>query len=382
MRATDIRALSTPFSEHADRRKEVAVALGVATPTWNCLSDAILDDLQEQEPYGVGWWTPHPGTAKRILISDYLFSCAISIEDNLVEAALHQLEYLDFAERHSDRFANSLSFRNGKPEVEAPVSKNPLEEVGLQMARLHYAGVARALSSALDCIAAVTVGVAALPTNILRTDLGKVRESLKRQSSPNGNDGQEHRSQLALAFESLVSESGPPGWIEWTLHFRNMLVHRGRRLEIGQFVPRTPSLLDARGRPIPRLRAVTHLPKDPGRSEVEVFLGPDRPSSPILTEDAEQTLTGLIRSAAKFAEGTGAALLGLWNWRRDNPTALLQPAAQWPLGASMATTGFAGYAPGSYTYTPSMFMSHPVVLKRLRAAALDDRSRPQWDSFE
>lgn len=382
MRAVDVKRLSDPFEEGADRANEAAAMLGVAVPRWNELRDSILEDLRVTSPYGISWWAPHPGASRRILISDQLYACASSLGDNLLEAALHQLEYLDYAERHSDRFADCLSFVYGEPAIKAPPPRDPLEELGLQMVRMHYAGVVRALSSALDCLAAVIVGVVALPTSILKADLGKVRELLRRTNPTEQNAGQKRQTQFADRLETLIGEAGPKGWLDWTLHFRNMLVHRGRRIEIGQFVPRTPVLLGPDGRPIPRVRVVTHLPRDPGRSDVEVFLDPDQPGSPVLTEDAEQTLTGLLSSTVELAERTAVELLDLWKWRRDNPSELSQPTAEWPKGPSSETTGFPGYAPGSYNYAPSMMTSHPVVLRRIRAAALDDGARGQWSTFD
>ena len=56
----------------------------------------------------------------------------------------------------------------------------------------------------------------------------------------------------------MIENAGPAGWFDWLLNFRNMLVHRGRRLEIGQFLPREPVLLDGRGQPVLRARVVTH----------------------------------------------------------------------------------------------------------------------------
>ena len=105
-----------------------------------------------------------------------------------------------------------------------------------------------------------------------------------------------HQVSFAQKFEALIAMTGPAGWLDWTLQFRNMLVHRGRRIEIGQFVPRTPVLYGADGQPVPRVRVVTHLARDPSRSDVEVFLDADQPSPPVLTEDAEQTLRGIFAS--------------------------------------------------------------------------------------
>ncbi len=154
MRASDVARLSQPFPEGADPAFAAASALGVAVPRWDELESAILGDLRGQPPYGVSWWAPHPGTSRRILISDQLYACAYSASDNLIEAALHWLEFLDFSERYSDRFANVLSFRNGEPVITSPRPQSPMQQLGLQTMRLHVGGVVRALSSALDCLAA------------------------------------------------------------------------------------------------------------------------------------------------------------------------------------------------------------------------------------
>ena len=187
---------------------------------------------------------------------------------------------------------------------------------------------------------------------------------------------------FAQKFEALIVMTGPAGWLDWTLQFRNMLVHRGRRIHFGQFVPRTPVLYGADGQPVPRVRVVTHLPRDPSRSDVEVFLDADQLSAPVLTEDAEQTLRGIFAVTHSLIEAVADELLDFWVWRQRHPDALPQPAKQWPKGVSTASTGFRGYAPGSFKYTPSMMMTHPVVVRRLRAAALDDSARPQWKTFD
>ena len=62
-----------------------ATALGVHVPRCVELSREILGDLSPNPPYGVAWWAPHPGTSRRILISDHLFACAQSVGDNLIE---------------------------------------------------------------------------------------------------------------------------------------------------------------------------------------------------------------------------------------------------------------------------------------------------------
>jgi hypothetical protein len=188
-------------------------------------------------------------------------------------------------------------------------------------------------------------------------------------------------------FEALIASSGPRGWLEWMLAFRNMLVHRGRRFEMGQFLPRAPLIYGADTRPVQRCCRVTHLPRDPGRSDVEVwreapFGSRDHLHGLVLSEEAADTLTGLSASAKTLINGTAGYLMEVWNWRRANPSAIPQPSEQWPKGLAAQTVSFAGYAPGSLPLSPSMAMLHPTDARRFRAVALDDAARLQWSRFD
>src|SRR5881227_1994169 len=104
MNSSDMARLSQPLSGGPDRSgRALAAALGVEIPTWDTLEERIFADLTGDVPYGVGWWAPHPGTSRRILISDQLYACTASVHDNLIEAGIHWLEFLDYSDRESDR---------------------------------------------------------------------------------------------------------------------------------------------------------------------------------------------------------------------------------------------------------------------------------------
>lgn len=381
MRQTDLARLNEPYPEDIDPPDAAAMAaVGMALPHWTALENEILADFTEQPPWGIGWWAPAPGTSRRILIADQLYSCAVSVAGNMTESALHWLEFLDASDRDSARFVDAVKIDNGRPTMDAPCARSPFEQLGPEFIRIHQAGVIRALASALDCLAGVIIGVAALPMSILRADFDRARTRLGKIPGA-ANDGEKMQAQFGARLEAGIVASGPPGWLDWTLDFRNMLVHRGRRFEYGQFVPRTPALYGADGQPLLRARRVTHLPRDPGRSDVEVFL--DTPSwILVLTEDGARTLQGVIGSTQTLLETTAKDLLDFWQWRRDHPGSLSQPVAQWPNGRSTQSTGFKGYAPGTLELAPGMAMVHPVAARRFHAAALDDPARPQWATFD
>lgn len=186
------------------------------------------------------------------------------------------------------------------------------------------------------------------------------------------------------AVTRIVEQTGPAGWLDWLLNFRNMLVHRGRRIEIGQFVPRLPFLPDPRGRPIMRANVITQLPQEPDRSDVDVHLEPNIP--PVLTEDVRQTLAGAMGSVRTLIEALAEQLIAAWDWRKANPDALQQPRAQWPRIGDEARAGrrqpFMGYAPGTHQYEPGQLMSHPRTMRKMAAAALVDHQRHQWPNFD
>ena len=100
MRPDDIARLSQPYPDGPDRGTAGPTrALDVDTPNWEALERRIFADLTIEQPYGFGWWAPHPGTSRRILISDQLYACTTSVSTNLVEAGVHWLELLDAVDR-------------------------------------------------------------------------------------------------------------------------------------------------------------------------------------------------------------------------------------------------------------------------------------------
>lgn len=89
MKASDFARLSEPYGKGECSTNDRAVsALGLPMRRWRELDALILDDFAEHSPYGIGWWAPHPGTSRRIPISDQLYACVASLSANMIEAAL------------------------------------------------------------------------------------------------------------------------------------------------------------------------------------------------------------------------------------------------------------------------------------------------------
>lgn len=213
-------------------------------PSCAALENEVLADLTEQPPYGIGWWAPDPGASRRILISDQFCCCLASVASNMTEAALHWLEYLDASDRDSARFADAVRMEPAGPTISPPRPRSPYDQLGPDFMRIHQAGTIRALASALDCFAGVIIGVAALPLSILKADFAGVRRTLGKITD--ATVGAKMQAQFARRLETTIATAGPSGWLDWTLDFRNMLVHRGRRIELGQYLPIEPVLYGTR----------------------------------------------------------------------------------------------------------------------------------------
>jgi hypothetical protein len=384
MRAADLARLSERYPDGGDAGTRTPTRiLGVDTPIWDDLGNRIFADFVTDPPYGVGWWAPHPGTSRRIFISDQLDACTSSVTTNLVEGALHWLELLDAIDREDAFQADVIKMVDGQPRMVVRPRTTPLESLGPDIARLHQVGVARALSGALDCAAGTIIGVMALPMNILRADFQGVIRHFERRAAPR-TEGEARQNDFGQQLTRMIGQTGPTGWLDWLLNFRNMLVHRGRRIEIGQFVPRLPFVRDSRGRPIIRASVITQLPQEPDRSDVDVHLEPNIP--PVLTEDVRLTLAGAMGSVRTLIESLAEQLIAAWDWRKANPNALQQPREQWPRLDAEARERrpqpFVGYAPGTHRYEPGQLMSHPRTMRKMAAAALFDHQRHQWPKFD
>jgi hypothetical protein len=288
-------------------------------------------------------------------------------------------EYLDASDRDSARLAHAVKMLPSGPVIDPPRPRSVSEQLAPDLVRMHQGGLIRAIASSLDCLASVIIGVAALPHSILKADFKQARAVLARIDGA-ASAGAKAQADFAARLEGAIAAAGPQGWLDWTLDLRNMLVHRGRRIELGQYLPITPVLLGPDGKPAPRARRVSHLPCDPGRSDIEVFI--DTPWNMVLHEEGTRTLQGLMNSTVLLLEAAAGHLLDLWRWRRAHPSYLRQPADQWKNGPSKQSTGFNGYAPGSLPLAPSMGIMHPITARRFHAAAVDDAARPQWATFD
>lgn len=312
------------------------------------------------------------------LISDYLWQCCHSIQQNLTEGALHLVEargaWADESARHASGLRES---HGGGVTYEPPPIRAPLAELPAELYWMHVTGVMRAVGSTLDCIGGVAVGVAGLKRDILTADLDRV---FAVADGLTGTDpGAAFQARLIAELAAALDKAGPPGWWRWASQYRNMLVHRGRRTrKSGGHIIESP-IVNAAGRPVPRLRSFPLLPRDPSRSDVEVML--HLGDADHLTEDGLTTLTGILASTTAAARACASILQVAWQERRATPSLILQPREQWRHVKTSAAP-FAGYAPGTVGTSFRQLHVAPTAVRRLRAAALTTDLADKWKTFD
>lgn len=371
MRSDDLKPLEAEFTEAelVDWQGAVLDRLGARSSNVDRLCEEVLADLDTVN-LGISWWG---GTSakRRILVSDQLVVSARGIWENIRDARLHHLEAQDAWARFAAGFA--AAGPGPEPQIVLRTPKAPVDTLPQAFADLHLAGFFRAVGSALDCLAATCVGVVGLPVRILTADFTAVRRYLSRAMAGPVPSVRTFSEWL----ETAISETGPSGWVDWTLQMRNMLVHRGRRLQLVLASAVAPTLVIPTGE---RIRLNHLLPKDPGRQQIEVMRDAGGPLKSELREHADDTLTGVFRSVLRFCDLTASELLDRWKLRRASADSPQPLEAQWPDLRPSPSSGFPGYDP-NVAVPPGSIRLGPSDTKRLLAAAVMDDRRHLWETM-
>lgn len=167
-------------------------------------------------------------------------------------------------------------------------------------------------------------------------------------------------------FEREIVSSPPEDWLEWADQYRNMFVHRGRRLTTNQTHCRGPVLYKATGEEYLRATSTLHLAKHPDKSDIEALIKKDM----VLDEDADITFKGIFKSCRDLNEVICERLLSIWEQRRNNPSLIEQPASQWD--TNIRACKFAGYDSNAEPLRANLMTGHPVLRHRMLAASADD----------
>jgi hypothetical protein len=304
-----------------------------------------------------------------------LFQCVTGIEVNLMEAKLHYFEWLDANEKHNKKIANIRSrdfFGNIVDKI--PKSIAPIDDLPVKLETLHLCGFFRAIGSALDCLGATIIGVVGLPVSMRKSSIKSAQESLKKLNDL-GSSGSTLQRDFGDFFENARTSCGPNDWLEWADQYRNMYVHRGRRILFSKISDKKNLFYDSNELLIPRSQYTIHLGKFPDRSDAEAFI---KSEEVILNEDATITLSGIFNSCRELNEQICEQLLFIWKERRNNPSLLEQPQNQWD--NKIKNCDFNGYDSNAEKIEMNSMHGHPNILKRMRSASVFGTMRNFWNN--
>jgi hypothetical protein len=204
----DVTRLSEPYppttSLDGSPLLRLASSLGFDLGKSVQLGDEISKDL-DIFTYGIGWWKTYSDldNQTRILLSDYLLTCARAIPDNLIEAKVELVELEHAAEDYRTWINRGMSSDN-RSAAKSP--RSPHEELSIERVRTHFAGALRAWGSALDCVAGCIIGVTGIPVDLVKADMRIAQKTLGRYSSSN-----QLLSQLQTNLERAETDAGPTG---------------------------------------------------------------------------------------------------------------------------------------------------------------------------
>jgi hypothetical protein len=91
-------------------------------------------------------------------------------------------------------------------------------------------GCVRAMGSALDCLAAVAIGVLRTPTSITRASFGQLANFVKSKKAQNGTQRQQQAWRDWTHLVQNHENALPGGWFAWLQSMRNLNIHRGRQV--------------------------------------------------------------------------------------------------------------------------------------------------------
>src|SRR5712692_3979436 len=171
----------------------------------------------------------------------------------MVEARLHLLELREARDKSATETARRMDLSLGRPQLLR--SARAADGIPDLAVAVHLAGLLRAMGSALDCLAGVVIGVAAVPQPILWADFGNVTRKYLWKVTAEDSTKRIH-ADLGLRLREIIDQAGPQGWLDWTLAYRNMVVHRGRHQNLKRLVPTPSRVVTPAGQRMPITRRV------------------------------------------------------------------------------------------------------------------------------
>lgn len=325
---------------HGDRERAKLAAVGLVIPHTDALAGRLHDDFSVDD-YGYAHFKAIEDPFVRACASARVLAAITGVGANLLEVRIH--------EHHVHRIVGP----NGMPFLDRP--STVAQDLERDELNLHTAGAFRAVGSALDCMAAVVIGVTRLPTSIERADLLDVLH-LKRAAKrvPDLSDRQAELWDNAVRLASEINAEPIAGWLDWALQMRNALTHRGRNLN--KLLTRDSGLrktvfIESRDieKPFKLMRYEPHLDAKPWLTDVQAGMEAAQTKTPLLlAEPAPVTLTKMREATISGCESLSEWALGVWD-DTELQSALGVDASRWiEKPPSVAFEGFVPEARGKH----------------------------------
>lgn len=239
---------------------------------------------------------------------------------------------------------------------------------------MEITGCVRALGSALDCLAAVAIGVLRMPYSIQRASFADLTKVVSPKTLASATPKQR---QLWGAITQLCEthrQKPPAGWLDWLNGMRNLNVHRARQVHILlQRVrnPDQPQLLVFDQDPVAVTKQTArfdlHLRRRPSSPDMHDFIASSATVDLWLSERATTTLPGTVLMANELVEEAAHFRLEWWNYAASRSALLPPPSQAWAL-ASAVTPSFDGVAPATAPFRVDVGLVGPHMTERLALA--------------
>ncbi|MBR7833627.1 hypothetical protein KDL01_10150 [Actinospica durhamensis] len=319
---------------------------------------------------GFGWWHGHLDQARSILAGDYLISVCEQVSQCLTRAAWHEKTFNEawFAEARWMRAALATG------REQAPHERSEMDEQRAVRIETSLDGFFQACGSVLDNLAAVAIGTLGLSTDLVTADwnvIGKAAGGEAKLLQAPTSPGRTVQDKAVERIQHSAA-AGPDGWLRWTIGMRNLLVHRGRRMQVRYFYR-------VKQRPGAEPEYVLLLTRNPQLTEIEdlaLGLGID---SMMLREHAGNTMAGVLARLNTLTVEAMEIFAQVWTARRADPALLPPPEGLWKqlYPKKRDLSGFNGFSDTVPMSEGEMRVS-PDMARRFQSAKVLDGPRDIW----
>lgn len=345
---------------------------GAESTAWEVLKDhaiphVYLRELVDQliadfDADALGYAQLHaiPNDEQRAVVSDEICQSAIAIRENFLQARLHQRQLDAIAGADGVRFP-----------ARATAKDTVLRGAEVDMA---ITGCVRALSSVLDGLGAVAVGVLRLPFSLHRAAFTNISQAVEPKPLAKGTRKQQELWRDLNRIIDAHRNRLPKGWLDWLAGMRNLNVHRARQVHV--FLQRTrdqaqPQVLVMTATPEEVNRQMArfdlHLRKRPDLADMQDFVTAPSPGDLWINERAGTTLPGILSLTNDLMEEACQYLASCWRYAGNWSTLFPPPVSAWTL-PQQPWPSFDGIAPSTTPFPAHMGATGPLLAERLRLA--------------